>query len=188
MCSSVVSVRDSRVTSSWLSMNPSRRAATALHMYAPMLVVDVWTLVVPSALSTSAGSPESVSTIAVNESHVRCATSCGDSVAAEAPLTGTNTSSATSAAIGRIRSMANRRLPGRYAREPNAFRHVFVRGQAVRWVHPEEALMGRAGRRASAIAALLLLLTATGVGVVTAGNRSSDKRALHKTRGGASHS
>jgi beta-glucosidase len=42
--------------------------------------------------------------------------------------------------------------------------------------------MGRAGRRASAIAALLLLLTATGVGVVTAGNRSSDERALRKTR------
>ena len=46
--------------------------------------------------------------------------------------------------------------------------------------------MGRAGRRASAIAALLLLLTATGVGVVTAGNRSSDERALHKTRAAAS--
>jgi beta-glucosidase len=46
--------------------------------------------------------------------------------------------------------------------------------------------MGRAGRRASAIAALLLLLTATGVGVVTAGNRSSDERALRKTRAAAS--
>src|SRR4051812_10881787 len=42
--------------------------------------------------------------------------------------------------------------------------------------------MGRSGRRASAIAALLLLLCATGVGVVTAGNRSSDERALRKTR------
>jgi beta-glucosidase len=46
--------------------------------------------------------------------------------------------------------------------------------------------MSRAGRRASAIAALLLLLTATGVGVVTAGNRSSDERALRKTRTAAS--
>jgi beta-glucosidase len=48
--------------------------------------------------------------------------------------------------------------------------------------------MGRAGRRASAIAALLLLLTATGVGVVTAGNRSNDERALKKTRVHASQS
>jgi beta-glucosidase len=46
--------------------------------------------------------------------------------------------------------------------------------------------MSRVGRRASAIAALLLLLTATGVGVVTAGNRSSDERALRKTRTAAS--
>jgi beta-glucosidase len=46
--------------------------------------------------------------------------------------------------------------------------------------------MGRSGRRASAIAALLLLLCATGVGVVTAGNRSTDERALRKTRTAAS--
>jgi beta-glucosidase len=46
--------------------------------------------------------------------------------------------------------------------------------------------MSRAGRRASAIAVLLLLLAATGVGVVTAGNRSTDERALKKTRATAS--
>src|SRR5438046_639143 len=51
-----------------------------------------------------------------------------------------------------------------------------------------EALMGRDGRRASTIAALLMLLTATGVGVVTAGNRSNDERALRKTRAAASQS
>jgi beta-glucosidase len=42
--------------------------------------------------------------------------------------------------------------------------------------------MRRKGRRASAIAVLALLLSAVGVGVVTAGNRSSDERALRKTR------
>src|SRR5262245_1591960 len=47
---------------------------------------------------------------------------------------------------------------------------------------PREASMGRAGRRASAIAALLVLLSAVGVGVVGAGNRSTDERALKKTR------
>jgi hypothetical protein len=41
-------VLESRATvSAWL-MNPSRSATSALHMYAPMLVVEVWTLVAPS--------------------------------------------------------------------------------------------------------------------------------------------
>ena len=70
MCSSVVTVLDSRSTSSFLRMIPSRSAATALHMYAPMFVVDVCTLVVPSALSTSAGRPEFSSVIAANDAHV----------------------------------------------------------------------------------------------------------------------
>ena len=39
-------------------------------MYAPMLVVDVWMLRVPSAFRLSAGSPESVSVIATNEDQV----------------------------------------------------------------------------------------------------------------------
>ena len=51
-------------------MKPSRRATTALHMYAPMFVVEVWTLVVPSALSTSAGSPLFASVIATNDAQV----------------------------------------------------------------------------------------------------------------------
>jgi beta-glucosidase len=42
--------------------------------------------------------------------------------------------------------------------------------------------VSRMGRRASAIFALLVFLSALGVGVVTAGNRSSDERALRKTR------
>ena len=51
-------------------MMPSRSAATALHMYAPMLVVDVCTSVVPSACSWSVGSPLRVSTIATNDAQV----------------------------------------------------------------------------------------------------------------------
>ena len=51
-------------------MMPRRSAATALHMYAPMFVVDVCTLVVPSALRMSAGSPERSSVIATNDAHV----------------------------------------------------------------------------------------------------------------------
>ena len=42
--------------------------------------------------------------------------------------------------------------------------------------------MSRFGRRASALAALIVFLCALGVGVVTAGNRSRDERALRKTR------
>jgi beta-glucosidase len=42
--------------------------------------------------------------------------------------------------------------------------------------------MRRTGRRASAIGALVLLLSVLGVGVVVAGSRSSDERALRKTR------
>ena len=39
-------------------------------MYAPMFVVEVWTLVVPAALSASAGSPLCGSVIATNEAQV----------------------------------------------------------------------------------------------------------------------
>ena len=45
-------------------------ATTALHMYAPMFVVDVCTLRVPSYLSESAGSPVRSSVIATNDAHV----------------------------------------------------------------------------------------------------------------------
>jgi beta-glucosidase len=48
--------------------------------------------------------------------------------------------------------------------------------------------VSRMGRRASAIFALLVFLSALGVGVVTAGNRSSDERALRKTRSAPSQS
>jgi beta-glucosidase len=47
--------------------------------------------------------------------------------------------------------------------------------------------MGPRGRRASAIAVLALVLCVLGVGVVTAGNRSSDERALRKVRVAASN-
>ena len=42
-------------------------------MYAPMFVVDVCTLVLPSALRMSAGSPDCASVIATNDAHVPCA-------------------------------------------------------------------------------------------------------------------
>ena len=48
---SVSSVRDRRCVSSRSLMRPSRWATTALHMYAPMFVVDVLTSRVPSAFS-----------------------------------------------------------------------------------------------------------------------------------------
>ena len=51
----------------------SRSATSALHMYAPMFVVEVWTLVLPSALSASAGSPLCASVIATNDAHVSSA-------------------------------------------------------------------------------------------------------------------
>ncbi len=51
-------------------MIPSFSATTALHMYAPMLVVDVWTLRVPSRSRMSLGKPERSSVIATNERHV----------------------------------------------------------------------------------------------------------------------
>jgi hypothetical protein len=49
-------------------MKPSRRAETALHMYAPMFVVEVWTLLLPSLLRMSAWSPDDGSVIATNDS------------------------------------------------------------------------------------------------------------------------
>jgi hypothetical protein len=70
MCSSEVTVCPSRVTASRWPMIPSRSAATVLHMYAPMLVGEIWTLVLPSALSTSAGRPLCGSVIAAIDDHV----------------------------------------------------------------------------------------------------------------------
>src|ERR1700742_3972159 len=85
-------------------MIPSRWAATALHMYAPMFVVDVCTLVVPSALRMSAGNPDAGSVIAAIDAHVSWAyRSSGDELA----LAGTACSS-TSPAISkdaRVRSI-----------------------------------------------------------------------------------
>jgi hypothetical protein len=54
-------------------MMRNRAAATALHMYAPMLVVEVCTSVVPSACNWSVGNPLPVSTIAVKERQVSVA-------------------------------------------------------------------------------------------------------------------
>src|SRR5689334_1929958 len=97
MCSSVVSVRDSREISSGCLMMPSRRATTALHMYAPMFVVDVCTLVVPSEFRLSAGSPDDGSVMATNDAHVRWAYCRNGSRPswADALAAGTSTSVAT---------------------------------------------------------------------------------------------
>src|SRR4051795_12747442 len=94
-----------------------------------MFVVEVWTLVVPSAFSTSAGSPELVSVIATNELHVRWATWRSETVSPDAAAAGARTSSATSAAINRDR-MAQPRIPRRCADEPRAFRHLSAGGHA----------------------------------------------------------
>ena len=51
-------------------MIPSRSATMALHMYAPMFVVDVSALVVPSEFSLSAGSPVVGLVMATNDAHV----------------------------------------------------------------------------------------------------------------------
>ena len=73
MRSSVASVRRSRSTVSRWPMIRSRSATSALHMYAPMFVVEVWTLVLPSALSASAGRPLCASVMATNDAHVSSA-------------------------------------------------------------------------------------------------------------------
>ena len=70
---SVVSVFESRMTSSFSEMMPRRWAATALHMYAPIFVVDVCTLRLPWLVRTSAGRPERPSVIATKDAHVRFA-------------------------------------------------------------------------------------------------------------------
>jgi hypothetical protein len=66
-------VRDSRATASRRSTMPSSRATSVLHMYAPMLVVEVWTLRVPSAARMSAGSPDRGSVMASKERQVSAA-------------------------------------------------------------------------------------------------------------------
>jgi hypothetical protein len=63
-------VLPSRSTVSPWPMMPSRSATSALHMYAPMFVVEVCTLRVPSNFSVSAGSPLCASVIAANDAHV----------------------------------------------------------------------------------------------------------------------
>ena len=73
MPSSVVSVRAARSRSSRLPMIPSRSAATALHRYAPMFVVDVCTSRRPSANSWSVGRPDAGSVIAAIDAHVPAA-------------------------------------------------------------------------------------------------------------------
>src|SRR5829696_5846710 len=67
-----------------------------------MFVVEVWTLVVPSLLRMSAGSPDRGSVIAAKDAHVRSAYWCSSlplwAFLADACPTGMSTSSATSAA------------------------------------------------------------------------------------------
>src|SRR6478672_107171 len=102
-----------------------------------MLVVEVWTLVEPLAFRTSAGSPESVSTIAAIEFQVRCATWVSGRASAEAPAGKRSIAANTAMNVAR---MACREIPGRFGSEPRAFRHVSVRGQALRRFHPRGRL------------------------------------------------
>jgi hypothetical protein len=71
--SSVVSVRDARDTSSRVPMMPRSRATTALHRYAPMFVVEVCTLRVPSSPRLSAGNPVRASVMAASDAQVSAA-------------------------------------------------------------------------------------------------------------------
>jgi hypothetical protein len=73
MLSRVPIVVDSRATVSRRSTIPSSRATSVLHMYAPMFVVEVWTLRLPSAARLSAGNPDCGSVIASNERQVSAA-------------------------------------------------------------------------------------------------------------------
>ena len=59
-----------RATAAAWVMIPSRSATTVLQRYAPMLVVEVWTLRAPSERRLSAGRPVSSSVIATNPAHV----------------------------------------------------------------------------------------------------------------------
>src|SRR4051794_3754275 len=71
--SSVASVCVMRATASACPMVPSRSTTTVLHRYAPMFVVEVWTLGVPSAWRLSAGRPLSGSVIATSDAQVSAA-------------------------------------------------------------------------------------------------------------------
>ena len=64
-----VRVEPRRPASRW-PMMPSRSATSALHMYAPMFVVEVCTLRVPSALERVRRQAGPSSVIATNDAHV----------------------------------------------------------------------------------------------------------------------
>ena len=109
-------------------MIPSRSATSALHMYAPMLVVEVCTLRVPSASRRSAGSPERSSVIATNEAHVAVAYACNCSLAPAADpadtragvsMTSSTASTATLATPGRTAAALRRMGPPPPRHPPN---------------------------------------------------------------------
>src|SRR3954471_12281139 len=164
MCSSVVSVRCIRDTSSRCEMKPSRRATTALHMYAPMFVVDVCTLVLPSPFRLSAGSPDDRSVMAANDAHVRSAYWRSGSPRwwADALAAGTSTSAATSAASFTNRMSASpedlsrqRAYPQGRGSEPRGFDAVNLGGETptrvseggTRWVEGDASPRWRQPRR-----------------------------------------
>ena len=79
-----------------------------------MLVVDVCTLRLPSALRMSAGSPERSSVMAFSDAHVACAYACSSRSCADASATGKSTSNATSVATNLDNMSASQRwLPRR---------------------------------------------------------------------------
>src|SRR3954469_1509539 len=110
-------VRVSRACSSRWPMMPRRCAATALHRYAPMFVVEVCTLGVPSASRLSAGRPEPGSVIAASDAHVCTAYwrswASPAPVLARAPPAPIATSSAASAATAPTLDRMAAPFPGR---------------------------------------------------------------------------
>src|SRR5512133_668146 len=119
MCSSVVIVLDSRATASAWPTMPSRSATSVLHIYAPMLVVEVCTSRLPSACSWSVGSPELASTIATNDAQVswayRSSAPAGATAAAAGPAGAEGASSPVNSAAARIGTSARNSLIGRIA-------------------------------------------------------------------------
>src|SRR4051812_20855100 len=91
-------------------------------MYAPMLVVEVWTLRDPSALRLSAGRPDCSSVIATNEAHVSLAYRCSASrePAAIAPAAGRTRNTITASAATPVTLRAVRPMSPPTDDVPNA--------------------------------------------------------------------
>src|SRR3954451_5417006 len=156
-----------------------------------MLVVEVWTLRVPSASRLSAGRPECSSVMATNEAHVvraYPASSWSPDFACAAPApTLPNTINAPHTATT-LRKFMNLVYPCAVRCEPPVFwcepllGMRTARGGSRRGPEPScgGVMVGR-GRRV-AIGAVAVALSCAAAGGVVAGTQSSDERALQPTR------